>query len=160
MHRHSGCNEDCNTPSTIEYNLFDETLVSLFTEYACHLCEDITPTLPPSEKMWCKFPEVQVPYDIIYFMLFSFDKSQLPPQKKVFDMLKPQWYPCRDKATYRGWLNLPFSQVQRSLQVVPTALRGTNPAVAPTVTPGALPAMAFGSAMLGNLDDTALKSKI
>eukprot|EP00434_Breviolum_minutum_P000448 symbB.v1.2.000383.t1/scaffold17.1/size449391/20 len=31
--------------------------------------------------------------------------------------------------------------------VVPTALRGTNPAVAPTVTPGALPAMAFGSAM-------------
>lgn len=46
------------------------------------------------------------------------------------------------------------------MQVVPTALRGTNPAVAPTVTPGALPAMAFGSAMLGNLDDTALKSKI
>ena len=84
------------------------------------------------------------------FYIFSFDKSHnYPPQKKVFDTLKPQWYPCRDKATYSGWLNLPFSQVQRSLQVVPTALRGTNPAVAPTVTPGASPAMAFGSAMLG-----------
>ncbi len=55
------------------------------------------------------------------------------------------------------WLKLPITdnktyllgQVQRSLQVVPTALRGTvHHAVGPTV-PGAAPAMAFGSAMLG-----------
>lgn len=90
-------------------------------------------------------------YQLISYILHCliFIKQNKTP-KTIFDMSTTMTYrPLKSYCTYRRWLNLHFSQVQVSLQVVPTALRGTNPAVAPTVTPGASPAMAFGSAMLG-----------